>query len=121
MKEQIETHEVYRVVYELAHSNKSGDKMIKQVFFNPGGSIIHTSYICLGYPGFAGKKADSTIASLLKDPADFNKLGKERRTVDNMILLLQDHPGFFKEIKEITLESFNDSKFKEIQSIGFKK
>lgn len=116
---QIDTYEVNSVVYEKAYSKSNGKSMIKMLFYGEDLELIHTHYICVEHNGFSGEQAKRFLMSLFNDVKDFFLLGKMHTTnADNMLLLLNEHPAFFKGVKEVTLKK-GDGKYKEIKSMRF--
>jgi hypothetical protein len=76
-------------------------------------------YLCLDHAGFAQDKSKRLLMSMFKDVKDYYVLGSVHINTDNILTLLQNHAGFFKEIKSITLAPGKESKYKELTKIGY--
>lgn len=116
-------HEISGIQWELANSKKDDTPMIKALMFSTSydgiPELVHEHYICLNHSGFAGDAAKRFIMSLFKNPKDFYKLGSVGQSVENILPLLQNYPGFFKEIKSVFIKSKDGSRFKELVKVEF--
>jgi DNA repair protein RadD len=123
MKSQAEIDEEKSLIeYEIGfvsyHSrlSQSGIKMLVSEFWNHAGKSVHKHNILLDHSGKAKLIADQYIKSLFKNEKDYYKVGSIGRNVDNMLLLLQNRPEFFKRIAKIATGK-GQNKYRELKQI----
>ncbi len=110
--------EVDSVTYELAQSRKDSSKMIKQNFYagaEDNFELIHTNYI------FQGHALEAFMLGNIKNTKDFYALGAAGKTIDNALMLLVEHPHYFKRVNAVTLMPNGVGRFKNIKSVEFER
>ena len=105
------TYDVTGCEYEVVISKNTGREMLKQVFYDSDFNTVHTNFIF-------GDEGNRLIISMLKNPLDFLKIGREGRTPEALYLLLTESPEFFRTPATITLVD-GDGKYKKIKSIYY--
>ena len=104
------TYDVAGCEYDL-HFTRAGNQVLKQIFYDTDFRTIHTNYII----GDDGKRL---IISMLKDPMDYIKLGREVKNPEALFLLLTEHPEFFRTPKNIILID-DGTQYKKIKELSF--
>lgn len=112
---ETETIAIEGVVWAKSYSKKESLPMLKGLFYDDWGTLVHTHYICLDHPGYAGKKAQDFIVNLFKNVSDYYELGQAGVTVENLYYLLNNEEHYFYKITSITIRpQQNNTKFKEL-------
>lgn len=124
LKRESETvrHEIDSIDWVKCYSKKGGEAMIKGIMYETSYDSIpvpfYEYYLCLNHIGAAKDKANHNLLKMFKNPADYYLLGSAHINVDNVLLLLQEHPAFFKRIKEVWLRPGN-GKYKQLKEIEY--
>ncbi len=104
----ITEHFIDSIEWVECFSKKAGVPMIKglmyELDYNGMPELVHEYYLCIEHEGKAGGDiARHKLKAFFKDQKDYYLLGKAHINVKNMVMLLNDNPGFFKQIGKITL------------------
>lgn len=125
LKKESETvqYDIDLIEWVKCYSKKGGEAMIKGCMYatdwTGSPTLAHEYYLCLEHQGFAGDQAKRNLMALFVDPKDFYILGRAHINVDNVLILLNEHPAFFKQIKNIWLRPGKGG-YKELVKMGFK-
>jgi len=113
------TYEVSRVVFERTYSKKDAIQMIKMLFIDEDGVVLHSHYLCLDHTGFAKEKAKNMLRTMLKTIADYPLLAMADGgiCVDNVMPFFEDdelYEKYFKQFATIAVAPGVNSKLKEL-------
>lgn len=110
-------HEISEVIPMLCHSrsgNYAGTKMVK-LKFHEGFRLVHEEYLMLDHPGSIANKSKVNFRSMFKNEKDFYKLGEAGHTVENAMIILENHSEYLKKFKSIVTVKTEDSKYKRLK------
>lgn len=116
-----EHHDVSKVTY-YKHSKLGSPDMIRMTFWSNNQLEIHSHYLLLDHSGFARDNSLRFLMKLFKDTHDYYKLlnGQIEINVDNMLVLLENSPEFFKTIMGIEImPQRKNPKYFEIRNLIF--
>lgn len=108
------------VSFEIAHSRKTANKMIKMLLMDDEFNTIHKHYLCLDHSGGAQQKAKRFLLDMFKNKKDYCRLGTVGLSVENVFKLFDtNYDAFFKTIIAADIRPQSGCGYNEIKNVYF--
>lgn len=111
-------HEISEVIPMLCYSKANGLPMVK-LKFHEGFRCVYEHYLFLDHPGGVANKSKVEFRSMFKNEKDFYKLGEDGHSVENALIILENHREYLKTVKSIVVVKTEGDRYKRLVRVDY--
>lgn len=114
-------HEISEVIPMLCYSRSgkyAGTSMVK-LKFHEGFRLVHEEYLMLDHPGGIANKSKVFLRDMFKNEKDFYRLGEDGHSVENALIILENHQEYLKTVKSIVTVKEEGDKYKRLVRVVY--